>query len=83
MFDRARKEGGVRWDAREVLLIDASRDYQSGKNQTTLLDAHLTRILDTFRTRTTIDKYAHLASVEEIAENDFNLKKACLKELGL
>ena len=73
MFDRAREKGGAREDCRDVLFIDASRDYQSGKNQNALLDAHLTRILDTFRVRLSADKYAHVASLKEIADNDFNL----------
>lgn len=56
-----------------MLFIDASREYQSGKNQNTLLDAHMKKIVDTFRARQAVDKYAHLATLDEIAENDFNL----------
>lgn len=73
VFDRAREKGGAREACQEVLFIDASRDYQSGKNQNALLDEHMTRILETFRARAPVDKYAHVASLQEIAENDFNL----------
>jgi type I restriction enzyme M protein len=56
-----------------VLFIDASRDYQSGKNQNALLDEHMARILETFRARRSVDKFAYVASLKEIADNDFNL----------
>ena len=73
MFDRAREKGGPREDCKDVLFIDASRDYQSSKNQNALLDDHMKKILETFRARQSADKYAYVASLAEIAENDFNL----------
>ena len=73
VFDRAREKGGTREACKDVLFIDASRDYQPGKNQNTLQEAHLQKILDAFTTRKKADKYAHVAGVEEITENDFNL----------
>ena len=57
----------------KVLFIDASRDYENGKNQNYLRDADLQRILDTAKARLSVDKYAYLASPAEIAENDYNL----------
>lgn len=57
----------------KVLFIDASRDYQDGKNQNLLRDQDLQRILDTVQVRKSVDKYAYLASPAEIAENDYNL----------
>lgn len=56
-----------------MLFIDASRDYQHGKNQHTLLDEHLERIVSTFRARNEGAKYSKVATVTEITENDFNL----------
>ena len=73
VFDRAREKGGTREACKDVLFIDASRDYQPGKNQNTLQEAHLQKILDAFTARKKTDKYAHVASFEEITENDFNL----------
>jgi type I restriction enzyme M protein len=73
VFDRAREKGGAREACQDVLFIDASRDYQSGKNQNALLDEHMARVLATFRARKAADKYAHVASLQEIADNDFNL----------
>jgi len=57
----------------KVLFIDASREYQDGKNQNQLRDADLKKILATAVDRKNYEKYAYLASPEEIAENDYNL----------
>lgn len=73
IFDRSREKGGANQARKDVLFIDASKDYQAGKNQNTLLDAHVQKILDAYDSRKNIEKYAHLASFNEIKENDFNL----------
>jgi len=56
-----------------VLFIDASREYKDGKNQNFLTEDYLSKILDTYKARESVDKYAYLASPDEIKENDFNL----------
>ena len=38
-----------------------------------MLDEHIDKITTTYKKRQDIDKYAHLATFEEIEENDFNL----------
>lgn len=58
---------------KEVLFIDASKDFEKVKNQNKLREEDITKILDTFEKREDVDKYAHVASFEEIKENDFNL----------
>lgn len=73
VFDRAREKGGARESCKDVVFIDASREYTSGKNQNTLSDEHLEKIMSTFKARREVEKYAHLATFEEIKENDFNL----------
>lgn len=57
----------------KVLFIDASRAYQDGKNQNLLRAKDLQAIVDAVHARGPIDKYAHLATREQIAENGFNL----------
>jgi len=57
----------------KVLFIDASRAYQDGKNQNLLRASDLDTIVNTVQARQNVAKYAHLASPQEIAENDFNL----------
>ena len=73
VFDRSREKGGRKHKCRDVLFIDASREYQAGKNQNTLLDEHLKKILRSCKARKQADKYAHVADFAEIEENDFNL----------
>lgn len=58
---------------RNVLFIDASREFKSGKNQNQLTDGNIRRIVETYHARADAPKYAHLATPEEIAGNDFNL----------
>lgn len=57
----------------KVLFIDASREYIEGTNQNRLGDEQLDRIFATFDDRENVYKYAYLANLEEIRENDFNL----------
>lgn len=56
-----------------VLFIDASREYQDLKNQNKLRQSDIDKIVATYRARETVDKYAYLASFDEIKDNDFNL----------
>ena len=73
VFDRSREEGGQNEARKDVLFIDASKEFTPGKTQNLLNEAHIAKVVETFRTRTAIEKYSHRASPEEIAENDFNL----------
>ncbi|WP_291441197.1 type I restriction-modification system subunit M [Desulfovibrio sp.] len=57
----------------KVLFIDASRDYADGKNQNALRPQDIQKIVETFRARQSVEKYAYLATVEEIRANDYNL----------
>lgn len=57
----------------KVLFIDASRDYQSDKNQNRLRQTDIDKILTTYQARISVDKYAYLADIKELKENDFNL----------
>ena len=57
----------------DILFIDASREFEKDKNQNSLTDEHITKIFDTYKNRKAIEKYSHLASLEEIIKNDYNL----------
>ncbi|MNQ73026.1 putative type I restriction enzymeP M protein [compost metagenome] len=56
-----------------ILFIDASKEFEKVKNQNMLRDNHITKIVETYRNRTVIEKYSHLASLKEVADNDYNL----------
>lgn len=77
VFDRSREKGGANENRKDVLFIDASQDYQPGKNQNTLLNQHAEKILNAYERRKQIEKYAYLASFDELKENDFNLNIPC------
>jgi type I restriction enzyme M protein len=58
---------------KDVLFIDASRKYLDGKNQNYLRPEDIEKIVKTYRTFKTVEKYAHRATFVEIQENEFNL----------
>lgn len=66
VFNRAKKH-------RDVLFIDASREYEDRKRQNHLRDQDVDKIVATYRAFAGIDKYAYRATLDEIRENDFNL----------
>ena len=57
----------------DILFIDASNEFEKGKNQNNLTDEQVEKIVDTFVKREAIDKYSYVATIEEIKENDYNL----------
>ena len=57
----------------DVFFIDASKEYESGKNQNKLSDENIQKIVDTYLERKDVEKYAHCTTLEEIIENDYNL----------
>ncbi|MCB9247027.1 MAG: type I restriction-modification system subunit M [Flavobacteriales bacterium] len=58
---------------KDVLFIDASKQFQSGKKQNKLREADIQKVVDTFKAFEAEDKYAYRASFEEIEQNNFNL----------
>lgn len=58
---------------KDVLFIDASNDFEKGKNQNRLTDEHISKIMETYEKRESVDKYASVVSFEDIKANDFNL----------
>lgn len=55
------------------MFIDASNEFEKGKNQNRLSDDNIEKIISTYRERKDVPKYAHLATIEEIRQNDYNL----------
>jgi len=73
IFDRSREAGGDNHKRKDVLFIDASREFKPGKNQNELAEEHIGKIVTTYRERKAIDKYSAVATPELVAENDYNL----------
>jgi type I restriction enzyme M protein len=53
--------------SKKVLFIDASKTFDKDKNQNILNESHINKILKTYKSRTTLDKYSY---------PDFTLKKS-------
>ena len=73
IFDRSREKGGTNEARKDVLFIDASKEFKPGKNQNALSEEHIEKIVGTYRNREAKEKYSYLAALDEIKENDFNL----------
>ena len=56
-----------------ILFIDASKDFEPGKNQNILRDQDIDKIVETYAKREDVEKYAHVATMAEIEENGYNL----------
>ena len=60
-------------NADNILFIDASKDFEPGKNQNQLKEEHINRIVETYTNRAEIERYSHRATFSEIIENGWNL----------
>ncbi|MFN8251093.1 MAG: type I restriction-modification system subunit M [Ferruginibacter sp.] len=62
---------------KDILFIDASRDFESGKKQNKIREWHIDHIVKTYKAYLKgggeEERYAHRAAPAEIEENDFNL----------
>lgn len=58
---------------KDVLFIDASKHFEKGKNQNRLRPSDIDKIITTYEKREEVEKYSHLATLDEIKENDYNL----------
>ena len=56
-----------------IFFIDASKDFEAGKNQNILRQCDIDKIVDAYVNRVDVDKYAHVATMKEIEDNGFNL----------
>lgn len=58
---------------KDVLFIDASKEFESGKRQNKLREAHIKKVSDAYKKFKDIPKYAYRATLKDIEANDFNL----------
>ena len=62
-----------RENANDILLIDASAHFEKASNQNSLRNEDIARIMDAVEKREFVDKFAYVAKLDEIKENDYNL----------
>ena len=60
-------------ETKDVLFVDASTCFEKGKNQNTLRPKDIDQVVDTYRSRSEVERISHRASMKEIIENDYNL----------
>ena len=63
----------ARKNTKDILFIDASNHFEKAKNKNKLRKEDISKILEAYSNRQNIEKYAHVASIEEIRDNDYNL----------
>jgi len=73
ILDRSREMGGANEDKKDVLFIEASKEFVSGKAQNTLSEENANKIYETYAKRKEIEKFSRLVKADEIKENDYNL----------
>ncbi|ENV68348.1 N-6 DNA methylase, partial [Acinetobacter towneri] len=57
----------------DILFIDASNEFEKQKTQNKLLPEHIENIIAAYENRQDIEKYAHVATLQEVKDNDYNL----------
>ena len=73
IFDKSRQNPKTEQE-KEVLFIDASNEFDSAKNQNKLNEeVHINKIMETYTSWETIDKYSFIEKRSDIEENDYNL----------
>jgi type I restriction enzyme M protein len=60
-------------DTNDILFIDASNEFTKGKNKNYLTTANIQKIINAYHNRVNVAKYAHLATIDEIRANEYNL----------
>jgi len=57
----------------DILFINASEGFEKGKRQNILLDEHIDRIIETYKSRKEEKRYSRRVSLSEIEQNSYNL----------
>ena len=56
-----------------ILFIDASNEFEKQKTQNKLLPEHIENIIAAYENRQDIEKYAKVAALQNVKDNDYNL----------
>ncbi len=73
IIDRSREKGGANEKKKDILFIEASKEYKPGKAQNSLGEDNIEKIYNTYAERKVIEKFSRIVEFSEIKENDFNL----------
>ena len=57
----------------KIMFVYAAKDFEDGKKRDKLRDSDIKKIVSAVKSFKDIDKYCHVADLEELQENEFNL----------
>lgn len=57
----------------KIIFIYAAKDYEEGKNRNKLRPQDIDKIAKAFKDYKDVDRYCHVAELDELKENEFNL----------
>lgn len=60
-------------DEHDVLFIEASKQFQKDGKKNVMLQEHIDKVISAYKLRQDVDKLSHVASLDEISNNDYNL----------
>lgn len=60
----------------KVIIIDASKEFKEGKNQNTLEEEHVAKVLRAYEKGEDVEQFMRIVDMSEIQENDYNLNIA-------
>lgn len=73
VIDRSREEGGKNESKKDILFIEASKEFVAGSPKNILSDENIEKIYNTYVQRKDFEKFAKVVSQDEVKENDYNL----------
>lgn len=73
IIDRTREVGGINENRKNIFFIEASKEFKAQKAKNILGEENIEKILQTYKSRTDIEKFARNVELSEIIENDYNL----------
>jgi type I restriction enzyme M protein len=73
IIDRSREKGGANEKKKDILFIEASKEFKLGKARNTLTEENIEKIYSTYAKRKEIEKFSRKVNFKEIEENGFNL----------
>ena len=65
----------------QTMFIDASNEYVKVTNNNKLTQNHIQKIVEIYTKREEVKYFSHLATFEEISENDYNLSVSTYVEV--
>ena len=57
----------------DILFIDASNEFDKVGKQNVLRQKHIDKIIEIYTNRKSVEKFSHIAKINELIENEYNL----------